>query len=392
MKRILAITMLLVILFSIAGCGKAESKVPSPLAYPDYTFDSIPDTTQLRQTAVRAVRDLLTFQWCTENPIQYTKIIAGKSRSFKHEPGITYGGLPYTQAGSGLFQFLEYYDAKTGILTYNGTGEEMKNDLGSACADSLLWAITTVCNSLNGGYYPVMMVPANGYIPVGNYTIKENIKSYHEHPTYAITEDNGLDVILDAYSKTLPADVLISTPEDHAMMIVEKPTVVYLEDGSIDKDNSYLIICDQWTGSEADPNDPIQKKGRLDKKFTFAQLFDGDYIPLTAPEFTGAKAYEKATVTTDKTDCASFADLNSSTVESNYPLAVINVYSVDLLGRKTLLGRKLFNGREYEGVDRSFQLSDMEYPENTTVTSGAKIQVEVVVSTGERFTPIEFKA
>ena len=392
MKKTLAIITLLVTLISLFGCGKVEIQVPSPFAYPDYTYDNAPTAEQMRETAVRAVRDLLTFQWCTANTIEYTKVIAGKNRSFKHEPGISYGGLPYTQAGSGLFQFLEYYDSKTGVFSYDGTGEDMKNQLGSACADSLLWSVTTVCNSVTGGYYPVMMVPANGYIPVGGYKIKENIKSYHEDPTYAITEDNGLDVIMDAYSKTLPADLLISTPEDHAMMVVEKPTVVYLADGSIDKDNSYLVICDQYTGSEADPEDPIVKKGRLDKKFTFGQLFDGDYIPLTTPEFAGTKAYEKATVTTDNANCSSFADLHNTTVESNYPLAVINVYSVGSFGKKTLLGRKLFNGRAYEGVERSFKLSNIEYPENTTVDNGAKIQVEVVVSTGERFTPIEFKA
>lgn len=386
-------------LASLAGCSK-QHKVPSPTQYPDYTFEGEPDSMQLRLTAVKAMRDLLSVQWCTDHVITYKKNGPVSGKQFLHEPGYTYAGVLYSSASSGLFQFLEYYDPASGLLTYEGTADELKLDLGSSCADALLWGWSTVCNSVKGGFYPVMMVPSNGYLPVGNYTIRENISSFNEMPSYAIIDNTPTEVILDAYAQCLPADAIISTPKNHAMMVIEPAVVVRNADGSINPEESYLMIQDQRGGSsntsfyEVDDNGhTLYFSGRTSAKITFAKLYEDDYIPITAAEFVGEKPYDKATVTaSDGVD--SIEALTKAQVESNYPLAVINLIVTDKDGNRTIADRMLFNGSSADGVPKRCFLNTIDGINNLTNSAfnirGNTISIEVVVSTGERFIPITF--
>lgn len=388
LKKFIAIILLAAMTFTLFGCGYS---VPQPMPYPDYTFESTPDTDQLRATAVQAVHDFLTIQWHTEKEIKYKNNGADHKKIFEYTPGNAYGGLFYATANTGIFQFFEFYDSTTGSLRYNGTADELKLDLGSTCASSLLWGWLTVCNSITGGFHPVLMVPKNGYLPVGNYTIPDSINSYHEMPTYEITKMNSKDAILDAYTKTLPADILISTPDDHAMLVCQAPTVVYTDDNTIDMEASYLLIHDQWTGGteEIIDNVKVAYNGRLSKKFTFAELYDKDYIPLTAAEFTGAKHYDKAQVAVSNATCNNINELSEQIVTSNYPLAVVNLINIDKSGEQTVLCRQLFRGFAPEGVPKEFSLSKLDLKE-LSPEAGSTIKLEVVVSTGERFYPIEF--
>lgn len=390
MKRILALFLIVATLIAVSGCEETY-KVAKPMTYPDYTFEGTPDATQMREMALKATRDLLTIRWFIDRDIEYKH--SANKRALLYEGEKTYAGLMYTKAGSGFFQFLEYYNAETGCLEYPGTADELKLELGSACADSLLWSWSTVCNSISGGFYPVFMVPANGYIPVGDYTIPEHITSYHEMPSYAIIENTPKETILDAYAKTLPADLLVSNKGDHAMMVAKEPTVVYLDGGAIDPQNSYLLIQDQWShGEEVEMDgEMVQLTGRLDMKFTFAELYEKFYIPLTAAEFIGEKAYDKAAITVSRSDCSSLAELADVTVEANYPFAVINVVGINAKGNETVLCRKLFKSSNAKTPARSFKLTEMKL-DQLSPDPGTVIKLEVVVSTGERFYPIEFTA
>lgn len=392
LKRLFCILLSILTLLTATGCSY---RVPVPMKYPDYTFDAEPDTMQLRMMAVQAMRDILSIQWCTEKEIRYRKNGPVNKKEFLHEPGKTYAGLLYSTANTGIFQYMEYYNQKTGCLEYPGTSDELKLELGSSCADALIWAWCTVCNSVNGGFYPVMMVPQNGYVPVGEYTFRQNIRTYNEMPSYAIIDNNPKDVMLDAYAKMLPADALVSTTDNHAMMVIETPVVTNLADGSIDSANSYIMIQDQraWGSTsfrEVVNGEEIVYSGRISAKYTFDELLEKNYIPVTAAEFIGQKAYENAAVAASS-PCTNIAELASVTVEANYPLAVVNLISIDSRGEETILAKTIFGGASMHGVPRSYTLSEMKGLESITPTSGSTIKVEVVVSTGERFYPIEFK-
>lgn len=393
MKRILAMITALMLILGCTGCG---AKVSLPEGYPDYTFRDTPDTTQLRETAVRAMRDLLSIQWTPAEKISYFNT-AGRDKQFDYMPGTTYGGLLYTGASSGLFHFLEFYDTETGVLSYPGTGDELRKNIGSGCADSLLWAWATVSNSFSCGYYPSMMVYKNGFLPVGDYTYDFNLQSYYMLPTKAIIEKNGEKIIYDSYTKVLPADALISSSVDHAMMVIENPTVVYAANGTIDTENSYIMIQDQRGGTskgfleeEVDGHTVYFNSARS-LKMTFAELYNKNYIPVTVAELNGEKPYDKAEVKLQGEDCKKLSEAQSAVVESNYPLVTLNMIVTDNDGNKTVYDRELIHSASTAGPAKSYDLSDWDALQELDTEGYNKLQIEVVVSTGERFILIDIK-
>ena len=412
MKRIYALLTVTALLF-LCACGGQPEPTPQTLPpttaatdpsgyvvngvmkYPAYTFDEDPSLLTLRLMAVSAFKDLLSIRWSTATPITYNKTGPVSDKTFQHEVDVTYAGTIYSNANTGIFQFLEFYDFETGRLVYPGEVDEMKETIGASCSDAMVWGLTTVCNSITGPYYPATMVYKNGFLPVGNYTYDFSIQSYTLHPTYKIVEDNGANVILEAYTMVRPGDMFVSTPDNHGMMAISVPSVIYKSDGSIDLDKSYVMIQDQRGGrgagfyEEKEGGEIIRYSGRTSAKFTFKQLLDKSYLPVTTAEFAGLKPYEKATASISIESCSSINDLLGATVSSNYPLAVVNIKVRDPFGNEAVIGRKLFGGGEQGGVPREFALSEMEcltnFAESIYNTPSYTIQVEVVPSTGERF-------
>lgn len=406
MKRYPVLFILLALLLIFCGCETETAPettketvppytVPSPMQYPDYTFSGTPSTDDLRQTAVQAMRDLLTIQWTPAYDISYYNT-AGRDKQFDYTAGTPYGGLLYSGAGSGLFQFLEYYNTETGLLQYPGTGDELQKAIGSGCTDALLWSWGTVANSFSSGYYPSVMVQKNGYLPVGNYTYDPDIKSYYLISTKDIISKNGQSVILDAYSKVLPADALVSSSADHAMMVIEPPVIVYNPDGTINTENSYVLIQDQRGGRTStsfyevkDGNTTVYFNSGNALKMTFSTLLNKNYIPVTLAEFTGEKAYEKATVTTQGKTCDELKDLQNVMIESNYPIAFISAVLVNKKGNETELDKILFHGANGDGPPTTYNLSQWETLHTLETVNYKTLRIEVVVSTGERFVVVE---
>ncbi len=390
MKKLFALFLTIVLLLSLSACGKHS--VPEPLAYPDYTFTDTPSTEQLRQTAVQAMRDLLSVQWCSPDGLAYYK--NGSKKHFQYPKDMTFGGVMYTGASASLFHFLEYYDHETGQLNYPGTADELKMEMGSACADTLLWGWATVTNSTFGGYYPSTMVQKNGYLLVGEYTYNASLNSYYLMSTEDIIKENGQQVMARSYAQALPADALVSSTADHAMMVIEAPYVETKSDGSIDTAASYIMIQDQRGGIGAGfyevehENYTVHHSGRISQKFTFDELLEKNYIPVTAPEFTGKKAYDAPEVSVNG-EFKSLAELLELSIESNYPLALINIRATDAKGKETLIDKVLFNGNAESGVPRSYALNKSYALKNLDTAAYESLTIEVVSSTGKRFTAVD---
>lgn len=405
MKKLLCLLIAVSLILSLAACKQQDQAedttestdpvVASVFTYPDYTLPEGATAEQMRQTAVQAMRDLLSIQWSPAEGISYFNT-AGRDKQFDYIPGFIYGGLLYSGAGSGLFQYLEYYNQNTGRLTYPGTSDELRKAIGSGCADSLLWSWSTVANSFACGYYPSVMVYKNGFLPVGNYTYDKELKSYYTLSTEDIIAKNTRDVIVDAYTKVLPADALISSSADHAMMAIELPVVQYKADGTIDTAASYIAIQDQRGGrssttfyEEQEGSHTIYYNSQRAMKITFDELLKKNYIPVTIAEFIGEQPYEKAYVSTQDKVCTELKHLQNVMIESNYPLALINVLAVDNKGKTVEVDKILFHGANGEGPPCAFNFSQMESLHTLDVNEYTRLMIEVVVATGERFTPVD---
>ena len=420
MKRIISLILAAVTILALAGCSQKEATsteqgsaapmttttpdptltaenftVPAPMATPVYTFEGEPTTDELRQTAVQAMNDLLSIQWCTEIEIAYYKTGPVSKKRFEHMPMNIYAGTIYSNASTGLFQFMEFYDQETGKFSYPGPVYLIKEAVGNSCADSLLWGYSTFCNSIQGGFFPATMVYSNGYLPVGNYTYDRSIKTYVQYPSNEIIKANGDDKILECYTLVQPADALVSTTANHAMMAIAPAHVEYNDDGTLSTSRSYITIQDQRGGSgdgfydQYENGNVIHYSGRTTYDFTFAELLEKHYIPVTTAEFTGDKAYDKATCTLDNTNFTNLSEFLETTVSSNYPLAIVRATIITKNGTETVLVRELFSGKEETGVPRSYAFSEMNelniYKTAGHGFEGSTIRIEAVVSTGEEF-------
>lgn len=407
MKKFFALILCCAIFFSITACGGNNDSasdnftVPSPMETKLYALDDSPSTEELRKTAVQAMADLLSIQWCTDVEIGYYKSGPASRNHFEHAPGNIYAGNIYSDASAGLFQFMEFYDQQTGKLVYPGPVSEMKKNIGSACADTLLWGWSAVCNSITGGFFPNFMVYNNGYIPLGDYFYDYNINSFLEFPTNKIITFNGNKTICACYALVGPADALISSTDNHAMMAIEPAHVEYNANGTINPDESYIMVQDQRGGSASGyyihniDGNTVCYCGRISAKLTFAELLKGNYIPVTTAEFLGEKPYEEGTLSVSQEDCSTIKQLQKATITSNYPLAVVRFVVTAEDGERTVLERILFNGAAKEGVPRSCDLGTLDALKTFSVSKhnkpGSTISIEVIISTGQTFYPISFK-
>ncbi len=414
MRKLLCCLLIAVMVFSMFGCQKNNGpkptdtaptvdlvedptgyKVTNPMKYPDYTLEENASVMDLRLTAVQAARDIISINWSISTGISYNKTGPVSNKLFMHEADTTYAGVIYSNASTGLFQFMEYYDQETGRLQFPGSANQLKETLGASCADAMIWGLNTVCTSLEGAYYPSTMVIQNGYYPLGGITYDESLANFSFNPTDKIMEACGKDVVVEAYTLVLPGDMLVSTPDNHGMMAIQKPYVVTNPDGSIDMAKSYIKIQDQRGGQgqgfyEQEINGEIIKfSGRTEYNFTFEKLYEKGYIPVTTAEFMGKKAYERASVTADKTP-TTFEELLQTTVSCNYPMAVMNAILVYPDDTTYTIEKKLFSGAGDEGVPKQLLLSELYILANGDFLDSLKqecdytLVIEVVAANGER--------
>lgn len=401
MKRFLIFLTALLMTVSLFGCDNATTDTDTtgnsvdPAAETIYTTPlEIPTADEMRQLAVQAMRDLLSIQWTPDKTISYYNT-AGRDKQFDYKPNTVYGGVLYSGSSSGLIHFMEFYDPETGVLSYPGDSDALRKAIGSGCADSLLWSWATVSNSFNCGYYPSQMVYKNGFLPVGDYTYNFEVDSFYNLPTKAIIDNNGHDVILEAYAKTLPADAMISSSWDHAIMIIENPTVVRRSDGTIDAENSFVYIQDQRGGTskgfieEKVDGKTVHFNSQRKLKMTFKELLEKNCIPVTIAEFTGAKEYDPANVTLKTGECTTLAAAKTAVIEANYPIAVIRLVGIDSAEQSTVIDRILIHSASTSGPAKTYDLRSWDDLQKLDPSGYKKIRVEVIVSTGQHFTPID---
>lgn len=420
MKRFLTMILLAALCLGLVACGEKSGKqeadvpevtlseaqlyaVPDPMEYPVYTFDHAPTTDELRQMAVEAMRDMLSIQWCTPKFMTYQKVGAVSEKQFSYVPEINLCGLPYTNGDAAIFNFFEYYDTTTGQLNFPGDGDEFNVIIGNTCTGSIMWAWSTVCDSLTGVYDNYHMTYLNKCYPVGDYVTPNSIDSYLQYGTDRICEDNGKERILESYAQCLPADGLSSSPKNHGMMVISPAHVVRNADGTINGEESYLEIQDQRSGTGNvfykqvdEAGNEYHYSGRTYHKYSFDQLFAEWYIPVTTAEFMGTDPYKAASVTYKPTNpnFDTVEGMLSGSVTSNFPICIMKVVLCDADGNETLLSRKYMDkthvksgqARDCSLVELRSGLAQEGYESHMKSGKQYTVELKVTVSTGEVIT------
>ncbi len=379
---------------------------------PVYAFDHEPTVAEMRAAAVALMRYALTVQWYTPEAFSVSTTVS----QTKFDKDTRYAGIPYTGPNTSLYAFLEFLDPASGrLLTEelnpNGgkLGQNFQSRLGSSCSGTAGWAIASVCNSVHGKFQAYYMVAQNGWLPLGDYTYDLTTPSFgttdSKESTDKILERYGREKMYQCYALLQPGDILVWQNTEklgHTMMATENAVVVKNADGTINGDESYVIIQDQRSGgfdqTDEDSGNVYHGQGRIDCKYTFSELFEKKkegYIPMTTAEFQGQKPYDTPAVSLTGDAVSKSADLKNAVVTSNYPMATLSLYAQNKDGgEKDRLSIHLFTRDEIDrGVATAYDLSSLasSLSHNSKLISGStRITVEVRLANGQVFTPVDF--
>lgn len=378
-----------------------EFRVPQPMKErPCYALPENPTNRQLRETALKAMRDMLTIQWSTEKEIRYNKKGAVSGKNYFHNPGDIYCGLPYADGQTNLYAWLEYYDMQTGVLSIDGDGQWLNDWLGNTCAGSLMWGWSAVSRSLTGVFINYNMVKKYGVLPIGDYKYNTDITTYKDHLTRNICDENGQELMFECYAKIQLADGITSTTTLHTMMSTIDAVVVRDENGKIDGEKSYITLQDQAAGVKDKFREVEQDglvyhfSGKTDFHAPFNWLWEKAYIPITTAELAGLIPYEKPWVNFAGAGI-SMEQLIGGCFQSNYPMCLMKVFATDESGKKNLLYKRSFNRADVgTGLARAYRLIENEEEIKPAVEALAAgtytVTAEVTVANGEILTPVSF--
>ena len=334
---------------------------------PDYTLPAGADPALVREAAVKAMRDMLSVRWTPAEDYRYNKEGSVSNKDYVFKSGRLYAGLPYTEAGGSLVQFLQYYDFETGVFTANA--DHINETVGNMCGDAVMWGWAAVSSTLRGYFQSGSMTYAQGVIPVGNWVYPKEITTFHDYHTRRIVEENGEEVMMESYALLQKADAVTSSGETslgrHTMMVIENANVVR-QNGKIDPKKSTVLVQDQRAGGSSDgflaeeDGLTVRYSGRTRAEVTFEWLFQNHFLPLTVPELTGEKPYTPAEVKfRGETD--SVKDVLGGVLECNFALCTVKITVTDPSGEVASKFINLSRNDTRSGQAYEFPMSRFAY-------------------------------
>lgn len=406
---------------------ETSSEIKAPWDhFPCYrlTPDATPE--EMRRTAIQAQHDELTVPWRPEIDMVYEKQAGGNPHVHKYYQNTPYGGLPYTAGGTGLMQWMEFIDPKTGMIAAEDT-KDLCYRHGNSCAASVSWGEAAAVPSVQRCIATHSFVQKNGWFPLGEVKYDPETESFSQLGTDEIVAANGDEKILESYALLQPADVVVATHDltaprlangkrrtgNHCMMAIGKPVVIRDEAGKIDAEKSYVIVQDQWVNSFAQESEvrpelsdtvvegkpqTVYVRGHVYKTQSFASLLEEKYIAITTAEYLGLKKYENAWAKADH-EITDLASMLEARVFVNFRITA--AYLEVVSGEETVYADKYVLTRDVVPILENGLLLEDAFDVDTLLPvitelkltgKEAKVQVSVRVATGEVLKVAEFEA
>lgn len=312
----------------------------------DNTPRVLPENVQkLRDRVVEEMNTMGTVEWYTTQDLYHDCACLLTICHGIFEPNKLHVGIPYNHKGSSLARFNYCRDEETGAMKDWVYGYETSYDgydcyFGNDCSSAIQQAWWTVSNStdlIRCTYMHPKYAEQNGCLPVGEYNWEEGIdekgKAYTGDYTDPYTVASGMQTMYEAYAQMHKGDAYAHKSKDggHTRMAVEEPVIVRNEKGEIDGKYSYVVSTEQ-----GGPNitEPYYCSWNVNATYTFQQLFDRGYIPVTCEELiTGEMEPVEVKI---EGDLEGKIGMVSGKVTSNYFLDGAVLQIVDAEGNEVL--------------------------------------------------------
>jgi len=287
------------------------------------------DTDELRKLVVDHMNAQASIKWTPKT----TFTLSYEGITNKYEKGKTYIGLPYTAPHDGsLEEFASFID-EDGVYT----GPTDINDAaGNDCSSSTLGAWGRIYPHRYRNIITTMQyvgAEGSGVSYVGD--IKYDLGTT---TTSSIIKMNEKQAIMRAYAAAKPGDIFVKYDFQeksngtfgvgHYIMAAAEPTVVMSGGKYISIDESKIQIS-QHAGSVKEQEKGIFSSFRVGNEknsYTFSQLYNEGYLPITLDAFKDGKIYKPFVKNYAIPDAEQIAKSGlSGVVYSNYKIITLDI-------------------------------------------------------------------
>ena len=310
---------------------------------------------KLRETVVDYMIREVTIPWQPQKDMDFSD--AHENHTQHYEAGEWYFGLPYTHKCGSLERSMQYLD--DGVMKEAVPKTGWDGYLGNDCADAVYWAWARISPSITYTLTHDMIVQ-NGTLQVGEYELVN-----HE-ATADTCKANGITVMSEAYACLKMGDAVLYGP-GHVRMVAEAPTVIRKADGSIDPDASYVLCHEQGSISGLSVRHTTCKYRYA---YTFTNLFQKNYIPITIPEFAAGEAGEWI-ASVEEPNAGTYEGVFHGLVTSNYRIDAVRTVITNRETSETAIdyryypnnGKHIseFNLASFRGIAKVKALKDGDY-------------------------------
>ena len=352
-----------------------------------------------RKLVVDFFRYCKTAVWMPDDNYEY-KIKSANTESEMVTGYVKYGGLPYISLASGnIYRLMDYMDPETAVVDIKSAGAK-PTLFGNQCSFGSYVGAGRVINSAKYSWTKGM-TPINGFVPVGDYEIRNDVQNFSNggYNTITVLQENGQEKMNEAYAGLKAGDIIVYfTTAGHVVMISEDAVVVRDDAGKIDPVQSYVMVIDQTPGHDSMTNaagDSFNYEKNVDAKWTFQKLFSGNYVPYTFNEWLGQNPIESSKTTYSHSgDTISLQQLNGTVVESNYGImdiyaSVYNANNVEVY--KMAMRAQETDVRELKFQNTGYNVDIWGTEENIYADQEYTVKIYAQISTGERPTLWEGK-
>ena len=316
----------------------------------------------LREKVVQAMYDVKSITWTVTNDRTHSCTCQLATCHGTYSTGYTYQSVPYNHKMTSfrkamyclnedntLKDWIYDVDAFDGFDIYFGTD----------CSGAVQMAWWSVSNSTNiRSTDQIMPAYGNGTIPVGDYKCdfkmtKQTRNGVNTLYTAEYLEANDEQTILEAYADMHIGDAMINriATGGHTRMVSAEPVVVRDQAGNINPTYSYVLMHDQG-GEHIDEVNKIVTFGKINWKFTFAELYGTAYLPVTCEELiTGEMEPVEATL---EGGCEGFGGMFTGMVKTNYHLDAVTLTIQDENGNIVLDHPMFVSAQKYNDYGNNY--------------------------------------
>ena len=416
-KQFISFVSALVLTGSLVACGQPTANTPATTD-PTEATGSLLDTglseaekaiLQERRDAAEAyMRESLSVLWRAGESLDYS-LDASRDNGLKLHivEGRIYQGVPYAYAVGTQDSFLEYAGEpdKDGVYTISGLEatalnyESYGGRVGNDCSGVLTNAWSQVGTSFDASR-SCEMSSQHGVIPVGDYVFNPNVNETNGNITNTgvCTAQNGAQTMYNAYALLQKGDALfyvVDSGTNHSRMVVGV-RVVY-NGNVIDGTKSTVTVLEQTRSCfsrqsyymHPELNEKVYQIGVIDQRYTFAELFNGGYLPVTIKEFCDPSPVDEPWVK-DSVESPTKDNLFTGSITSNWYIDCVSITIADENGNTV----QEVTGRARRRYNKNFQMERFvkENPgaclgsvDLTKLTSGHyKCTVTARLTTGEK--------